>query len=189
MFSWSCSSPPPAAAPFYFGDFMDRSQADLTTVLQFPSVAVSGLHPGDRHASVGRRAPAGTMELLMTLPITPWQAVIGKFLAAWGFAGIALPSPSRSSGRSTISATRTTASSSPAISASFLMAGALIAADLLRLGADQEPGRRLRHQRRDRLPADGGRPRSGDRCILLLGAGLSCSPRRLLLLPDPLPRA
>jgi ABC-2 type transport system permease protein len=32
----------------------------------------------------------GSVELLMTLPITPWQAVIGKFLAAWAFAGIAL---------------------------------------------------------------------------------------------------
>jgi ABC-2 type transport system permease protein len=33
---------------------------------------------------------SGTIELLMTLPITPWQAVIGKFLAAWAVAGLAL---------------------------------------------------------------------------------------------------
>ena len=33
---------------------------------------------------------AGTLEFLMTLPITTGQAVVGKFLAAWIFAGIAL---------------------------------------------------------------------------------------------------
>jgi hypothetical protein len=33
---------------------------------------------------------SGSIELLMTLPITLWQAVAGKFLAAWCFAGIAL---------------------------------------------------------------------------------------------------
>jgi len=32
----------------------------------------------------------GTIELLMTLPVTVGQAVLGKFLAAWAFAGIAL---------------------------------------------------------------------------------------------------
>jgi ABC-2 type transport system permease protein len=32
----------------------------------------------------------GTMELLLTMPITTWQAIIGKFLASWIFLGIAL---------------------------------------------------------------------------------------------------
>ena len=32
----------------------------------------------------------GTLELLMTMPITPWQAIFGKFLASWFFIGIAL---------------------------------------------------------------------------------------------------
>jgi ABC-2 type transport system permease protein len=33
---------------------------------------------------------SGTIELLLTLPLTLWQAVLGKFLAAWCFAAIAL---------------------------------------------------------------------------------------------------
>src|SRR5881628_1130820 len=32
----------------------------------------------------------GTLELLMTMPITSWQAIIGKFLASWLFLGLAL---------------------------------------------------------------------------------------------------
>jgi ABC-2 type transport system permease protein len=32
----------------------------------------------------------GTIELLLTLPLPQWQAVVGKFLAAWAFCGIAL---------------------------------------------------------------------------------------------------
>lgn len=32
----------------------------------------------------------GTLELLLTLPITPWQAIFGKFLASWLFLGLAL---------------------------------------------------------------------------------------------------
>jgi ABC-2 type transport system permease protein len=33
---------------------------------------------------------SGTIELLLTLPVTMWEAVAGKFLAAWCFTGIAL---------------------------------------------------------------------------------------------------
>ncbi len=33
---------------------------------------------------------SGSIELLMTLPVTLWQAVLGKFLAAWLFVGLAL---------------------------------------------------------------------------------------------------
>src|SRR5690606_27695250 len=32
----------------------------------------------------------GSIELLLTLPVTMWQAVLGKFLAAWAFVAIAL---------------------------------------------------------------------------------------------------
>jgi len=32
----------------------------------------------------------GTMELLLTMPITTWQAIVGKFVASWAFLGLAL---------------------------------------------------------------------------------------------------
>ncbi|MGE5198360.1 MAG: ABC transporter permease, partial [Rhodospirillaceae bacterium] len=33
---------------------------------------------------------SGTVELLLTMPISMWEAVLGKFLAAWAFCAIAL---------------------------------------------------------------------------------------------------
>src|SRR3974390_3299122 len=32
----------------------------------------------------------GTLELLLTMPVTPWQAILGKFIASWIFLGLAL---------------------------------------------------------------------------------------------------
>ena len=79
-----------AAATFYFGDFLDRNQADLTSFFDFHPWLFLVFMPaiGMRLWTEERRS--GTVELLMTLPITPLQAVVGKFLAAWAFAGIAL---------------------------------------------------------------------------------------------------
>jgi len=37
-----------------------------------------------------RKKRAGTIELLFTLPVTPLEAVLGKFLAAWAFLGVAV---------------------------------------------------------------------------------------------------
>ena len=79
-----------AAATFYFGDFLDRNQADLAAFFEFHPELFLVFMPaiGMRLWTEERRS--GTVELLMTLPVTPWQAVLGKFLAAWAFAGIAL---------------------------------------------------------------------------------------------------
>ncbi len=79
-----------AIATFDFGDFMELRQADLLPFFTFHPWLLVVLMPavGMRLWTEERRA--GTIELLMTLPITPWQAVGGKFLAAWAFAAIAL---------------------------------------------------------------------------------------------------
>lgn len=75
---------------FYLGGFFERGQADLATFFNwhpwlylFLSAAVSmRLWAEERNS--------GTIELLLTQPITLWQAVLGKFLAAWLFVAIAL---------------------------------------------------------------------------------------------------
>ncbi len=76
---------------FSFGALFERGQASLDSVLQFPALALhpAGTRGGD--ALVGRGAArSGSIELLLTQPVTLWQAVVGKWLAAWLFVGIAL---------------------------------------------------------------------------------------------------
>ncbi|EAT12138.1 ABC transporter permease [Bermanella marisrubri] len=75
---------------FYLGNFYERGQADLSAFFNFhpwlylfflPAIAM-GLWAPERQL--------GTIELLMTLPIGVRNAVLGKFFAAWLFAGLAL---------------------------------------------------------------------------------------------------
>ena len=79
-----------AAVPFYFGDFMERRQADLTPFFGFHSWLFLVLIPAVGMRLWAEERRQGTIELLMTLPVTTWQAVGGKFLAAWLFTAITL---------------------------------------------------------------------------------------------------
>ena len=78
------------AATFYFGDFMGRRQADLLPFFNFHPWLFLVLIPAIGMRLWAEERRSGTIELLMTLPITPWQAVVGKFVAAWGFIGLTL---------------------------------------------------------------------------------------------------
>jgi ABC-2 type transport system permease protein len=71
------------AAPFYFGGFMERRQADLSAFFFFHPWLFLVLVPAIGMRLWAEERRQGTIELLMALPITPWQAVTGKFLAAW----------------------------------------------------------------------------------------------------------
>jgi gliding motility-associated transport system permease protein len=75
---------------FYLGGFYDRGQADLSAFFDFHPWLYLFLVPAIAMRLWAEERKSGTIELLMTLPITPLQAVLGKFLAAWAFAGIAL---------------------------------------------------------------------------------------------------
>ena len=75
---------------FWIGALYEREQADMqpyfglfpwTYLFLIPALSMR-LWAEDRRN--------GSIELLLTQPITLWQAVIGKFLAAWLFVGIAL---------------------------------------------------------------------------------------------------
>ena len=75
---------------FYFGNFVDRGQADLLVFFQFHPWLYLLLMPAIGMRLWAEERKTGTLELLLTLPITTGEAVVGKFLAAWIFAGIAL---------------------------------------------------------------------------------------------------
>jgi len=75
---------------FYIGNFYERGQADLLPFFDFHPWLYLFLVPAVGMRLWSEERKSGTIELLMTLPITMWQAVLGKFLAAWAFIGIAL---------------------------------------------------------------------------------------------------
>jgi ABC-2 type transport system permease protein len=76
---------------FFVGGFFERQEASLVRpffdwhpwfyLFLVPAV-------GMRLWAEERRV--GTLELLLTMPITSWQAIVGKFLASWLFLALAL---------------------------------------------------------------------------------------------------
>jgi ABC-2 type transport system permease protein len=78
------------AFAFFLGGFFERSQADLEPFFTYHPWLYLFLIPAISMRLWAEERKSGSIELLMTLPVTLWQAVIGKYLAAWAFAGIAL---------------------------------------------------------------------------------------------------
>ncbi|TQV85756.1 ABC transporter permease subunit [Exilibacterium tricleocarpae] len=75
---------------FKLGNFFDRGQADLTSFFLFHPWLYLILAPPLAMRLWAEERKSGTIELLMTLPVTLLEMVLGKFLAAWLFTGIAL---------------------------------------------------------------------------------------------------
>ena len=78
------------AFTFYIGHFYENGTADLSVFFGYHPWLYLFLVP-----AIGMRLWAeewrnGTIELLLTLPIPIWASVLGKFLAAWAFTGVAL---------------------------------------------------------------------------------------------------
>jgi ABC-2 type transport system permease protein len=75
---------------FYLGRFFEQGQASLASFFNFIPWLYLVLVPAVAMRLWSEERRSGTIELLMTLPITTSQIVIGKFLAAWLFVGLAL---------------------------------------------------------------------------------------------------
>ena len=79
-----------AAFTFYLGGFYERGIADLEPFFRFHPWLYLFLVPAVGMRLWAEERKYGTVELLLTLPITISEAVVGKFLAAWLFVGLAL---------------------------------------------------------------------------------------------------
>ena len=75
---------------FQLGRFYERGQADLAPFFMFLPWLYLFLIPPLTMRLWAEERRSGTIELLMTLPVSLYQAVVGKFLAAWAFTTIAL---------------------------------------------------------------------------------------------------
>src|SRR5580658_8582162 len=75
---------------FYLGQFFERGQADLNPFFSYHPWLFLFLIPAVSMRLWADERRTGSIELLMTLPVTLWQAVVGKFLAAWAFTILAL---------------------------------------------------------------------------------------------------
>lgn len=75
---------------FTVGSFFERGEASLASFFAWHPWLYLVLVPavGMRLWSEERRS--GTIELLLTLPVNPWEAILGKFLASWLFLGLGL---------------------------------------------------------------------------------------------------
>ncbi len=78
------------AFAFFIGNFFRRGQADLVSFFQYHPWLYLLLVPAIAMRLWAEERKSGTIELLMTLPVSTGEAIVGKFLAAWGFIGFAL---------------------------------------------------------------------------------------------------
>ncbi|MGZ0187889.1 MAG: ABC transporter permease subunit [Alphaproteobacteria bacterium] len=79
-----------SAFTFFIGYFLERGNADLQPFFNFHPWLYLFFAPALAMRLWAEERRQGTIELFLTLPIPLWAAVVGKFLAAWMFLGLAL---------------------------------------------------------------------------------------------------
>lgn len=75
---------------FYISHFFEMGQADLRAFFEWHPWIYMFLVPAVAMRLWAEERRMGTIELILTYPITAGEAILGKFLAAWVFIGIAL---------------------------------------------------------------------------------------------------
>lgn len=75
---------------FNVGRFFLRNEASLNSFFMWHPWLYLFLVPAVGMRLWAEERRVGTLELLLTMPVTTWQAIVGKFLASWLFLGLAL---------------------------------------------------------------------------------------------------
>ena len=75
---------------FTAGNFFERGEASLAAFFGWHPWVYLVLVPAVGMRLWAEERRSGTLELLHTMPVAPWQAIVAKFLASWIFLGVAL---------------------------------------------------------------------------------------------------
>jgi ABC-2 type transport system permease protein len=75
---------------FMVGGFFERGEASLASFFVWHPWLYLFLVPAVGMRLWAEERRLGTIELLLTMPVTVWQAIVGKFLASWLFLALAL---------------------------------------------------------------------------------------------------
>lgn len=75
---------------FTAGNFFERGEASLAAFFGWHPWLYLVLVPAVGMRLWAEERRSGTMELLLTMPVAPWQAILAKFLASWIFLALAL---------------------------------------------------------------------------------------------------
>jgi ABC-2 type transport system permease protein len=75
---------------FMVGGFFQRDQASLVSFFMWHPWLFLVLVPAVGMGLWAEERRLGTLELLLTMPITAWQAILGKYLAAWAFLALSV---------------------------------------------------------------------------------------------------
>jgi len=78
---------------FTAGNFFERGEASLAAFFGWHPWLYLVLVPAVGMRVWAEERRSGTMELLLTMPVATWQAIVAKFLASWIFLALALGEP------------------------------------------------------------------------------------------------